>query len=288
MIPDSAAYVDHSMSLPYTLAVLALNPDAGRQVAPPPNLRTLANQIALASVHPKPTSSKAEQHWDVPISLDWPVEGAAAESASWWQERLLDHGLQSESCLVITDCQRWARAAREAGLSIAWLGTASASGGIGWRLHAEDLECLIEDLLALERQLDLDPAFLQQPYPREYLEGILLYNREDYYEAHEAWEIRWHAVKAEGKEGDFFKGLIQIAVSTLHWRRGNGRGAAALAHSGIRLLTPYQPSHLDLNLTVWLDQVRHYFEPLFQAFAAHSEGPFPPAPKAPAPKLELQ
>ncbi len=55
----------------------------------------------------------------------------------------------------------------------------------------------------------------------------------EFFEAHEVWESLWHALAgapAEGRErtgGDrrFVQGLIQLAVSFEHWRRGNPRGA---------------------------------------------------------------
>lgn len=63
-------------------------------------------------------------------------------------------------------------------------------------------------------------------------EALGLFNAGHYFEAHEVWEALWHhldkrAPDAERPGGDrrFVQGLIQLAVSLEHWRRGNPRGA---------------------------------------------------------------
>lgn len=58
-------------------------------------------------------------------------------------------------------------------------------------------------------------------------EGIALFNRRRFFEAHEVWEIGWR--KAYGQEKLFFQGLIQVAATLLHAERGNAKGAEALA-----------------------------------------------------------
>src|SRR3954471_9926966 len=66
-------------------------------------------------------------------------------------------------------------------------------------------------------------------YDPRYLTGILLFNRGDFFEAHEAWEDLW--AEAHGAERRFFQGLIQAAVGLCHFANGNLRGAAKLYHS---------------------------------------------------------
>jgi len=43
-----------------------------------------------------------------------------------------------------------------------------------------------------------------------YRRGIQLFNREEFYDAHEVWEDVWR--EAEGREKKFLQGLIQVAV----------------------------------------------------------------------------
>ena len=66
-------------------------------------------------------------------------------------------------------------------------------------------------------------------YDPRYLTGILLFNRGDFFEAHEAWEDLW--AEAYGAERRFFQGLIQAAVGLCHFANGNLRGAVKLYHS---------------------------------------------------------
>jgi predicted metal-dependent hydrolase len=53
-------------------------------------------------------------------------------------------------------------------------------------------------------------------------EGIRLFNTEQYWHAHEAWEVCWRA--AGEPEATLYKGLIQTAAALVHWQRGNPRG----------------------------------------------------------------
>ncbi|MBK8574810.1 MAG: DUF309 domain-containing protein [Elusimicrobia bacterium] len=79
-----------------------------------------------------------------------------------------------------------------------------------------------------------------------YCAGIQLFNREEFFEAHEVWEELWHDTL--GFNRDFFQGLIQVTSAMHHLQIGNMRGARILYGSGIELLAPYGPRHLGLDL----------------------------------------
>ena len=64
-------------------------------------------------------------------------------------------------------------------------------------------------------------------YPAEYLQGIELFNREAFFEAHEVWESIW--MRSQGFERLFYQALIQAAAALLHHRNGNRKGALNLA-----------------------------------------------------------
>ncbi len=70
---------------------------------------------------------------------------------------------------------------------------------------------------------------VQPDYDPRYLAGILLFNRGDFFEAHEVWEDVW--TEATGDAHRFYQGLIQAAVGLLHFGNGNLRGAIKLYHS---------------------------------------------------------
>ncbi len=76
--------------------------------------------------------------------------------------------------------------------------------------------------------------------------GVQLFNREDFFEAHEVWEELWH--DTFGLNKDFFQGLIQVTSAMHHLQIGNMRGARILYGSGIELLSPYGSHHLGLDL----------------------------------------
>ena len=76
--------------------------------------------------------------------------------------------------------------------------------------------------------------------------GIKLFNREDFFEAHEVWEELWH--DTYGINRNFFQGLIQVTSAMHHLQIGNMRGARILYGSGMDLLAPYGSRHLGLDL----------------------------------------
>ncbi len=57
-----------------------------------------------------------------------------------------------------------------------------------------------------------------------YAEGIRLFQDGHWFECHEVLELAWRATP-RGEVRDYLQGLIQLAVSLEHWRRGNPRGA---------------------------------------------------------------
>lgn len=68
-----------------------------------------------------------------------------------------------------------------------------------------------------------------EEYPERYLAGIELFNRGDFFEAHEVWEDLWAESTGDGHR--FTQGLIQAAVGLCHFCNGNLRGAIKLYHS---------------------------------------------------------
>lgn len=62
-----------------------------------------------------------------------------------------------------------------------------------------------------------------QPIHPQACEGILLFNRGKFFEAHEALEVAWKEVESEIR--DLYRGILQIAVAYVHITRGNYEGA---------------------------------------------------------------
>ena len=89
------------------------------------------------------------------------------------------------------------------------------------------------------------PAASDTPDPR-YLEGVELFNRGEYFDAHEVWEDLWRDCPAAQRR--FYQSLIQAAVALYHWGNGNLTGATRLFQSGRRYMEPYRPTYLGLGV----------------------------------------
>ncbi|MFL5340039.1 MAG: DUF309 domain-containing protein [Gemmataceae bacterium] len=101
-------------------------------------------------------------------------------------------------------------------------------------------------------------------YEPRYLAGIVLFNRHDYFDAHEVWESLWLS-EAVGADRRFVQGLIQAAVGLYHFGNGNLRGALKLYKSGRAYMEAYPSPHLGLEISgFWGDMERCYAELLAQ------------------------
>jgi predicted metal-dependent hydrolase len=100
-------------------------------------------------------------------------------------------------------------------------------------------------------------------YDPRYLAGIVLFNRGDFFEAHEVWESLW--METFGPEKKFYQGLIQAAVGLCHFCNGNGRGAIKLYRSSREYMHRYDMHFLGLDQDAfWRQMDRCYVELLAQ------------------------
>jgi len=84
-----------------------------------------------------------------------------------------------------------------------------------------------------------------------YLGYFDCFNRQEFYEAHDVLEELWLADR-RGPDGDFFKGLIQLAGAFVHLQKERLLPSAALFKLARTNLTKYPPTHWHLDLTVVL------------------------------------
>ena len=102
---------------------------------------------------------------------------------------------------------------------------------------------------------------IEEPsYDPRYLAGVVLFNRGDFFEAHEVWESLW--MDTAGPDKPFYQGLIQAAVGLCHFCNGNVRGALKLYHSSRDYLSRYPSPHLGLDLAAFHDQMTRCFAEL--------------------------
>jgi predicted metal-dependent hydrolase len=91
-------------------------------------------------------------------------------------------------------------------------------------------------------------------YDPRYLAGVVLFNRGEYFDAHEVWEDLWRDCPSADRR--FYQSLIQAAVALYHWGNGNRAGAARLFHSGRGYAAPYRPAHRGLDLDRFWQEVQ--------------------------------
>ena len=84
--------------------------------------------------------------------------------------------------------------------------------------------------------------------------GLALIETGEFFAAHEALEDAWRAAPAD--ERDFFQGLVHVAVAWHHARvTGRERACESQLEKATRRLTPFAPSHRDLDVADLLVQV---------------------------------
>jgi hypothetical protein len=97
-------------------------------------------------------------------------------------------------------------------------------------------------------------------YDPRYLSGILFFNDQDYFEAHEVWEDLW--TESHGEERRFYQGLIQAAVGLFHFSSGNLGGAVKLYHSSYDYMARCGSPFLGLDVAEFWRQMGRCFAPL--------------------------
>ncbi|HSR67343.1 MAG TPA: DUF309 domain-containing protein [Acidobacteriota bacterium] len=91
----------------------------------------------------------------------------------------------------------------------------------------------------------------------DYLWGADLFNHGYFWEAHEAWEGLWRGVRGR-PEGDFLRGLIQVAAAFLKRAQGREKGTLSLrgkAFEKLRPLAEGRGRYAGVRLADWMQDV---------------------------------
>jgi hypothetical protein len=128
------------------------------------------------------------------------------------------------------------------------------------------------------------------PEAQLFHEGIDLFNRGEWFEAHESWEEIWHM--AEGDKKRFYQGLIQYTVTIEHIRRGNPRGVCSVYKTCIPKFDGLPCVYMGINVDYVRSSLKAMTDPVFamepQAFdPARGQGQAMPVDLDDAPKIEL-
>lgn len=94
-----------------------------------------------------------------------------------------------------------------------------------------------------------------------YLGYFDCFNRQLYYEAHDVLEDLW-LLDRKGPDGDFFKGLIQMAGAFVHLQKERLRPAEALFRLADTNLAKYPPHHHATNVADLLAMIAFWREAL--------------------------
>jgi len=101
------------------------------------------------------------------------------------------------------------------------------------------------------RILQMIESFQGRDLDAHYLGFFDCFNRQFFYEAHDVLEDLWLPDK-KGPDGDFYKGLIQLAGAFVHLQKNRLQPAAALFNLAKRNLEKYPTQHHRLELGVVL------------------------------------
>ncbi|HVE85981.1 MAG TPA: DUF309 domain-containing protein [Myxococcales bacterium] len=83
--------------------------------------------------------------------------------------------------------------------------------------------------------------------------GVALFNRQEFYEAHEVWEQVW--VDEIGDERLLLQGLIQVAAGFYKLQVGAPHGTVKLLERGLEKLRRFLGASLGVDLESFLPQV---------------------------------
>ncbi len=94
-------------------------------------------------------------------------------------------------------------------------------------------------------------------FPRQYLEGIHLFNEGKYFEAHEIWEEIWG--ESVGLEKKFYQALIMVAVALLKRESNIPGGAEKMYQRALERLAELPDSYFGIDIREFEKEFRENF-----------------------------
>jgi predicted metal-dependent hydrolase len=91
-------------------------------------------------------------------------------------------------------------------------------------------------------------------------EGLRLYERAEFFAAHEAWESVWLGLPEPEKT--FLQGLIQVTAAFYHLQRNNPLGTSLLLQAGLRRLDRYPATFAGISVVLLRDDIREWLQAL--------------------------
>ena len=83
-----------------------------------------------------------------------------------------------------------------------------------------------------------------------FIKGVELFNKKEFYDAHEYWEELWLEYYLEDKK--FVQALIQLTVAYYHLSTGNKKGALSLFNKSLDKMKTFTPDNrgIDVNMII--------------------------------------
>lgn len=122
---------------------------------------------------------------------------------------------------------------------------------------------------------------MEQGHWPQFLKGIELFNREEFYQCHDTIEEIWLEEAGEGRL--FLQGLIQAAVAFHHYQSGKWGAARSMLKLSIEKLESCSPAQLQIVGEAFVAKLRHWKTALDQGIAKGSRE----AISLPYPKIKV-
>jgi predicted metal-dependent hydrolase len=114
-----------------------------------------------------------------------------------------------------------------------------------------------------KRIVDATRHFTRGKFDPHFTGFFELFNQRKFFEAHEVLEDLWLADK-QGPNGNFYKGLIQLAGAFVHLQKNRPQPAMALFKLALANLKKYPRVHEQLDLDAVCGSIQKWLEDLEQ------------------------
>lgn len=106
---------------------------------------------------------------------------------------------------------------------------------------------------------------MQSHFASSFSRGIALFNRGEFFDAHEALEDAWRATQGESRL--FLQGLTQAAVALHHYSTGNRAGASSVLARALRNLAAYPDGYGGIELERLRQDLRSFHASVLEGLA---------------------
>jgi len=86
-----------------------------------------------------------------------------------------------------------------------------------------------------------------------FIKGIELFNKKEFYDAHEYWEELWLEYYLEDKK--FIQALIQLTVAYYHLSTGNKKGALSLFNKSLDKMKLFTPKKRGIDVDMIISSI---------------------------------